>query len=55
MKGDKRLTCHMTVRDGEIVWDLNGLSRPDFENQGDYISLNRDMSEYSDWTGYDNS
>lgn len=55
MKGNTRLTCHMTVRNGEIVWDLNGLSKPDFEGQGDYISLNRDMSEYSDWTGYDNS
>jgi len=55
MKGDKRLTCHVTMRNGQIVWDLNGLSRPDYEGQGDYISLNRDMSEYSDWTGYDNS
>lgn len=55
MKGNSRLTCHMTIRKGEIVWDLNGLSRPDYEGQGDYISLNRDMSVYSDWTGYDNS
>jgi dihydroorotase len=55
MEGNTRLTCHMTVRDGNIVWDLNGLSRPDYKGHGDYISLNRDMSEYADWTGYDNS
>lgn len=24
--GDKKLVCQMTLRDGEIVWDLNGLS-----------------------------
>ncbi len=24
--GDKKLVCELTVRDGEIVWDLNGLS-----------------------------
>lgn len=24
--GDKKLTCQMTVRDGRIVWDLNGLA-----------------------------
>jgi dihydroorotase len=55
MEGNTRLTCHITVRSGEVVWDLNGLSRPDYRGKGDYISLNRDMSEYSDWTGYDNS
>lgn len=55
MGGNTRLTCHMTVRDGKIVWDLNGLSRPDYKGQGDYISLDRDMSEYTDWAGYDNS
>ena len=24
--GDKKLTCQLTVRDGRIVWDLNGLA-----------------------------
>ncbi|MEK6781167.1 MAG: amidohydrolase/deacetylase family metallohydrolase [Bacteroidota bacterium] len=24
--GDKKLVCHMTLVDGDIVWDLNGLS-----------------------------
>lgn len=55
MKGDSRLTCNITIRNGEIVWDLNGLSRPDYEGQGDYISTDRERSEYLDWTGYDNS
>ena len=55
LKGDQRLTCQMTVRNGAIVWDLNGLSRPDYEGQGDYVSLDRDMSDLLDWTGYDNS
>jgi len=28
--GDKRLVCQLTVRDGDIVWDLNGLSSPTY-------------------------
>jgi len=28
MMGDKKLTCQLTVINGEIVWDLNGLSAP---------------------------
>ncbi len=39
MKGSQRLLCHMTVLGGEVVWDLNGLSRPEWETQGDYIRL----------------
>ena len=27
MDGDKRLSCELTLRDGKIVYDLNGLSR----------------------------
>jgi hypothetical protein len=26
MKGDRKLVAEMTVRDGRIVWDLNGMS-----------------------------
>jgi len=29
-RGNKRLCCEMTLRDGRIVYDLNGLSRPDW-------------------------
>jgi dihydroorotase len=24
MKGNKKIVCEMTVRDGRVVWDLNG-------------------------------
>jgi dihydroorotase len=26
--GDRKLTCEMTIRDGRIVWDLNGMGSP---------------------------
>jgi len=29
--GDKKLVCQLTVRDGDIVWDLNGLSATNFK------------------------
>ena len=28
MAGDQKLECELTVRAGQVVWDLNGLSRP---------------------------
>jgi dihydroorotase len=30
LKGTQRLDCEMTLRDGKIVYDLNGLGRPDW-------------------------
>ena len=30
MDGSEKLVCELTVRDGRIVYDLNGLSRPDW-------------------------
>jgi dihydroorotase len=30
LKGNQKLVCEMTLRDGRIVYDLNGLSRPDW-------------------------
>jgi len=30
LKGTQRLFCEMTLRDGKIVYDLNGLGRPDW-------------------------
>jgi dihydroorotase len=30
LQGNRKLTCEMTVRDGKIVFELNGLSRPDW-------------------------
>lgn len=37
MRGDRRLRCLLTVRAGEVVWDLNGLTRPDWDKAGNYI------------------
>ena len=30
LRGNKKLTCEMTLRDGRIVYELNGLARPDW-------------------------
>jgi dihydroorotase len=30
LRGTKRLACEMTLRDGKIVYDLNGLGRPEW-------------------------
>lgn len=31
LNGDKKLICELTLRDGRVVWDLNGISRPVWE------------------------
>ncbi len=31
LNGDKKLVCELTLREGEVVWDLNGISRPVWE------------------------
>jgi dihydroorotase len=30
LRGNQRLVCEMTLRDGRVVYDLNGLGRPDW-------------------------
>lgn len=37
--GDKSLHCVLTVRDGKIVWDSEGLSVTDWENAGPYSNF----------------
>ncbi len=32
MNGSRRLVCQMTVRNGKVVYDLNGISRPDWKS-----------------------
>ena len=32
MAASERLTCELTVRDGKIVYDLNGVSKPDWKS-----------------------
>lgn len=31
LNGDKKLLCELTLREGRVVWDLNGISRPVWE------------------------
>ena len=31
LRGTQRLACEMTLRDGKVVYDLDGLARPDWE------------------------
>jgi dihydroorotase len=28
LMGDQKLECELTVKGGQVVWDLNGISRP---------------------------
>jgi dihydroorotase len=32
MDGTQKLVCELTVRDGKVIYDLNGLSRPDWKS-----------------------
>lgn len=34
MKGNQKLICEMTLRDGKVVYDLNGLTREDWDKLG---------------------
>jgi dihydroorotase len=47
MNGTRRLACELTVRDGKVVYDLNGLARPDWN------TLPKDYKTTSDprWSG----
>jgi dihydroorotase len=31
LRGTQRLTCELTLRDGKVVYDLNGITRPDWD------------------------
>ena len=42
MPGRQKLECELTVRAGQIVWDLNGRSRPDWDGIGDYRNTERE-------------
>jgi dihydroorotase len=32
MDGDKKLECELTIRDGKVVYDLNGMTRPNWDS-----------------------
>ena len=39
LRGTQRLVCELTLRDGKVVYDLDGLARPDWETlPRDYMS-----------------
>ena len=33
MMGDQKLECELTVKAGQVMWDLNGISRPLWSEQ----------------------
>jgi dihydroorotase len=36
LEGRQKLDCELTVRDGLVVWDLNGISRDDWQKAGPF-------------------
>jgi dihydroorotase len=42
LRSDQRLVCELTLRDGKVVWDLNGMTRPD------WTTLPRDYTQSGD-------
>lgn len=32
MKGDRKLIAELTLRDGHVVWDLNGMTSEDWDH-----------------------
>ena len=36
MQENRKFICEMTVRDGRVVWDLNGMTRSDWKGLGHY-------------------
>ena len=39
MRGRKKLECELTLRAGQVVWDLNGRSLVDWDKAGEYRHL----------------
>ncbi len=42
LRGTQKLTCELTLRDGKVVYDLNGMTRPD------WTTLPRDYGQTGD-------
>ena len=36
LEGRRKLECELTVRNGLVVWDLNGISREDWKKMGPF-------------------
>jgi len=39
MTGTQKLVCELTIRDGLVVWDLNGITRQEWDKLGSYEKL----------------
>jgi len=37
MDGSQKLVCELTLRDGKVVWDLNGVARGPWQNRTKYV------------------
>ena len=48
LRGSEKLACELTLRDGKVVYDLNGMARPDWD------TLSRDYRSTGDprWDAY---
>jgi len=42
MPGDQKLVCEMTIRDGKVVYDLNGITREDWDKLGSHYKAQGD-------------
>jgi dihydroorotase len=38
MKGTRKLVCELTIREGHVVYDLNGITREDWDKLGKYLA-----------------
>jgi dihydroorotase len=38
MQGTRKLECELTIRNGRVVWDLNGITRQDWQGLGKYLA-----------------
>ena len=47
MRGSQKLVCELTIREGKVVWDLNGITREDWDKLGAKYKAQGDAS----WDG----
>ena len=38
LRGSRKLECELTLRNGRVVWDLNGITREDWDKLGNYLA-----------------
>ena len=47
LKGDKRIYCELTIKDGEIVWDYNAMAGIDYRKLPRLYSMNFELEDYT--------